>query len=200
MGSYGSPFILLLGMMRTMTPRPIYQAKFVAPFGVLGICCEADALTRIEFLAPGIVPQVPDSALARSVCEQLAAYFADPDFCFNLPFMLGGTAHQNTVWRAMCAIPRGQTRQYGELAKQFGSSPRAVGQACGNNPLPIVIPCHRVVSKAGMGGFNHHNGGYALDVKRWLLAHEAVTKTQSVIPARAGIRPNKALDSGVIPE
>ena len=74
----------------------------------------------------------------------------------------------------MCAIPRGQTRQYGELAAQIGSSARAVGQACGNNPIPVVIPCHRVVGKSGMGGFMHHSGGYALDIKRWLLAHEGV--------------------------
>ncbi|MBI4938249.1 MAG: methylated-DNA--[protein]-cysteine S-methyltransferase [Nitrosomonadales bacterium] len=164
-----------------------YQARLVVPFGVLGIRCEADALTGIEFLAPGTAPQAPASALAQVVCEQLAAYFADPDDQFDLPLRLGGTAHQNNVWRPMRAIPRGQVRQYGELARELGSSPRAVGQACGNNPVPVVIPCHRVVSKSGMGGFNHHSGGYALDVKRWLLAHEAAIP--SSIPdrqARAG--------------
>ena len=72
----------------------------------------------------------------------------------------------------MCAIPCGHVLTYGEIAAQLGSSPRAVGQACGNNPIPIVIPCHRVVAKSGMGGFMHHNGGFALDIKRWLLAHE----------------------------
>ena len=149
-----------------------YQAKLAAPFGVLGIRCEADALTGIEFLAPDIPPLSPRNAFAQTVCEQLTAYFADPDFHFDLPLKLNGTAHQNKVWQAMCAIPRGQTRQYGELAVQLASSPRAVGQACGNNPIPIVIPCHRVVSKSGMGGFMHHSGGYALDIKRWLLAHE----------------------------
>lgn len=164
-------------MMRTMSTPPTCQARFVTPFGVLGIHCEADALTGIEFLAPNTAPQVPGSALAQAVCEQLEAYFADPDSRFDLPLRFGGTAHQNKVWQAMCAIPRGQTRQYGELASQLGSSPRAVGQACGNNPLPIIIPCHRVVSKAGVGGFNHRSGGYALEVKCWLLAHEAVTKT-----------------------
>ena len=149
-----------------------YQAKLKAPFGVLGIRCEADALTGIEFLAPDTSLLPPQNAFAQTVCEQLTTYFADPDFHFDLPLKLNGTAHQNKVWQAMCAIPRGQTRQYGELAIQLGSSPRAVGQACGNNPIPIVIPCHRVVSKSGMGGFMHHSGGYALDIKRWLLAHE----------------------------
>ena len=72
----------------------------------------------------------------------------------------------------MLAIPRGETRSYGELAKQLRSAAQAVGQACGANPLPIVIPCHRVVGKAGMGGFMKHGDGAPLDIKRWLLTHE----------------------------
>ena len=155
--------------------RMDYQTKLKTPFGVLGIQCTDDALTGIGFLAPNTKPQAPHNAFAQTVCEQLTAYFADPDFHFDLPLRLNSTAHQNKVWQAMRAIPRGQTRQYGELAAQFGSSARAVGQACGNNPIPIVIPCHRVVSKSGVGGFMHHSDGYALDIKRWLLAHEGVT-------------------------
>lgn len=149
-----------------------YQAIITAPFGVLGIGCADDALTRIEFLAPNTLPQAPSSPFAQAVCKQLAAYFDDPDFHFNLPLKLNGTAHQGKVWQAMCAIPRGQTRQYGELAREMASSARAVGQACGANPIPIIIPCHRVVSKAGMGGFAHQRDGYELDIKRWLLTHE----------------------------
>jgi methylated-DNA-[protein]-cysteine S-methyltransferase len=149
-----------------------YQAKLKAPFGVLGICCTDEALTGIEFLAPDTAQQPPRNAFAHRVCGQLSAYFADTDFHFDLPLKLGGTEHQNKVWSLMQAIPRGQVLTYGYLATQIGSSPRAVGQACGNNPVPIVIPCHRVVGKSGMGGFMHHGGGYALNIKRWLLAHE----------------------------
>ena len=152
-----------------------YQAKLQTPFGVLGICCTDDALTGIKFLAPGAVPQPPCNAFARKVCEQLAAYLADPGFHFSLPLRFNGTAHQTKVWQAMCAIPRGETRSYGELAKELQSCAQAVGQACGANPIPVIIPCHRVVGKSGMGGFMHHNGGYALDIKRWLLTHEAIT-------------------------
>ena len=159
-----------------------YQAKLGAPFGVVGIRCTDDVLSGIEFLAPRTRPTPPRDAFARKVCEQLLAYFADPDFHFTLPLEVGGTAHQGKVWRAMCAIPRGNTRSYGELATQLSSSPRAVGQACGANPIPIIIPCHRIVSKAGLGGFMHHDAGHALDIKCWLLAHE------SVIPAQAGIQ------------
>ncbi|HUX89286.1 MAG TPA: methylated-DNA--[protein]-cysteine S-methyltransferase [Gallionellaceae bacterium] len=150
-----------------------YQAILSAPFGVLGICCDDEALTGIDFLPPDFLPQAPASPFAQTVCKQLAAYFANPDFSFSLPLKPNGTAHQHKVWQAMLAIPRGQTRQYGELAWELTSSPRAIGQACGANPIPIVIPCHRVVSKAGLGGFAHHRAGYELGIKRWLLSHEA---------------------------
>lgn len=158
--------------MSSMQAKQPYQAIVSAPFGVLGISCEDEVLTGISFLAKNIRPQVPQSQFAASVCRQLEAYFESPDFNFNIQHRLGGTSHQSKVWQAMCAIPRGQTRQYGELAKQIASSARAVGQACGSNPIPIVIPCHRVVSKVGMGGFAHQRDGYELGIKRWLLTHE----------------------------
>ncbi len=149
-----------------------YQAILIAPFGKLGIRCTDDVVLGIEFLPAGTRPLAPRSGLAREVARQLAAYFANADFDFNLPLKLESTEHQHKVWQAMSAIPRGQTRSYGELAAQIRSSARAVGQACGNNPFPIVIPCHRVVSKAGLGGFMHRADTDALDIKRWLLAHE----------------------------
>ena len=149
-----------------------YQAILSAPFGVLGICCEEDMLTGINFLDLNTLPQAPRGLFTQKVCKQLESYFDNPDFNFNLPHRMGGTSHQSKVWQAMCAIPRGQTRQYGELAKQLASSARAVGQACGANPIPIIVPCHRVVSKTGMGGFAHQRDGYELGVKRWLLTHE----------------------------
>ena len=149
-----------------------YQAKLPTPFGMLGICCEADTLTDIDFLESDITLHLPTQVFAREVCRQLQAYFIDPDFHFNLPLKLNGTAHQIKVWQAISAIPPGQTRNYGDLATLLASSPRAVGQACGSNPIPIVIPCHRVVSKSGIGGFIHQRARGALDIKRWLLAYE----------------------------
>jgi methylated-DNA-[protein]-cysteine S-methyltransferase len=149
-----------------------YQAILSAPFGKLGIRCTDETVLGIEFLPLSFRVSQPRNALSKKVCTQLEAYLADADFHFDLPLKLDGTAHQRKVWQAMCAIPCGQTQSYGELAAQLGSSARAVGQACGNNPIPIVIPCHRVVSKAGLGGFMHRADGNALDIKRWLLAHE----------------------------
>ncbi len=149
-----------------------YQAVLKAPFGMLGIRCSGETLTGIDFLAPDVPKRAPRSPFAEQVCEQLRAYFADPSFEFHLALEPGGTEHQNKVWQAMRAIPPGRVRTYGDLAAQLHSSPRAVGQACGNNPIPIVSPCHRVVGKAGMGGFAHHSAGAPIDIKRWLLAHE----------------------------
>jgi methylated-DNA-[protein]-cysteine S-methyltransferase len=153
-----------------------YQAKLTAPFGVLGIRCEEDALTGIDFLPATDALQIATSALAESVCRQLQLYFVNPDEQFTVPMKMTGSSHQEKVWRAMMAIPRGQTRSYGELAKELHSSAQAVGQACGANPIPIIIPCHRVVGKAGLGGFMKHGSGAPLEIKRWLLAHEGMTK------------------------
>ena len=155
-----------------MKPPFPYQAQLRAPFGGVGIRCEDDALTGITFLAPNSAEQPPRDAFSRAVCAQLAAYFADADFQFDLPLKLSETAHQMKVWQAMRDIPRGQMQTYGDLATLLHSSPRAIGQACGSNPIPIVIPCHRVVSKTGLGGFMHRADSSALDIKHWLLTHE----------------------------
>lgn len=149
-----------------------YQAVITAPFGKLGLRCSDTDLLGIDFLPARSTERAPRTALAREACRQLQAYLRDADSVIDLPFELSGTHHQCNVWQAMLDIPVGETRTYGELAEHLGSSPRAVGQACGNNPLPIVIPCHRVVGRQGLGGFMHRADDGALDIKRWLLAHE----------------------------
>jgi methylated-DNA-[protein]-cysteine S-methyltransferase len=110
--------------------------------------------------------------LAAEAGRQLERYREDPDFRFDLPLHVEGTPFQRRLWDALCEIPRGRTLTYGELARTLGAEPRAVGQACGDNRLPIVIPCHRVVAADGLGGFAHSTGGYLLEAKRWLLLHE----------------------------
>ncbi|MHB1116211.1 methylated-DNA--[protein]-cysteine S-methyltransferase [Sideroxydans sp.] len=149
-----------------------YQAIISAPFGKLGIRCSDTDLLGIEFLPQSTKLQAPVGAMAQTICAELQAYLADPQHEIDLPFELDGTHHQCNVWQAMLDIPCGQTRNYGELATQIGSSAQAVGQACGSNPIPLVIPCHRVVGKTGLGGFMHRADEDALDIKRWLLAHE----------------------------
>lgn len=151
--------------------RP-FDAVLAMPFGAVGIRVGTDAIEEIAYLPPGTPAREPANALARRACEQISRYAEDPEVPFDLPLDPSGTDFQRRVWRAIAAIPRGETRTYGELASSLRSSPRAVGQACGANPLPIVVPCHRVVASGGLGGFAHHESGYLIDTKRWLLAHE----------------------------
>lgn len=106
--------------------------------------------------------------------DKLDAYFSGSLKNFGHPPSPHGTPFQRRVWQAIADIPYGQVASYGDIARLIGSAPRAVGQACGRNPLPIVIPCHRVVAGQGLGGFSLGRERDALAVKRWLLRHEGV--------------------------
>ncbi len=102
----------------------------------------------------------------------LLAYLADPRTIIPLQRPSGGTPYQQKVWRALQRIPVGEVRTYGELANELDSCARAVAQACRANPLPILIPCHRVVAANGLGGYMGQTEGAGLAIKRWLLHHE----------------------------
>lgn len=149
-----------------------FAARLRTPFGVVGVRTAGDAIAGIDYLPPAAGELAPRDRLAAAACRQIERYLADPDAPFDLPLQRAGTDFQRRVWSRIAAIPRGRTRAYGELARELGSSARPVGQACGANPFPLVIPCHRVVAAAGIGGFAHHAAGFHIAVKRWLLAHE----------------------------
>ena len=151
-----------------------FQAKVDTPFALLGIRAEGAFLSGIVFLPKGGAALAPQNRLAERACTQIARYVDDPEYRFDLPLGDPGTPFQRRVWRKIAAIRPGRTRSYGELARELASSPRAVGQACGANPVPLVVPCHRVLAAAGIGGFAHHRAGFPLSVKRWLLEHEGV--------------------------
>lgn len=149
-----------------------YAAVLSASTFSLGIRCNADEVTAIDYLEPR-AEIVPQSLLAKEAVRQLRAYFKNPRFEFGLPLATAGTPFQRRVWDNIATIPAGTTRSYGELAATLHSGPRAVGNACGANPYPLVVPCHRVVAaNQGLGGFARSRGGFLLDIKRWLLAHE----------------------------
>jgi methylated-DNA-[protein]-cysteine S-methyltransferase len=138
----------------------------------LGVHCDDDEVTEIVYLEP-CAESKPQTLLAKEAVRQLRAYLKDARFPFSLPLQPKGTPFQRRVWAGILAIPSGETRSYGELAQAIGSGPRAVGNACGANPYPLVVPCHRVVAaNQGLGGFARQRGGFLLDVKRWLLGHE----------------------------
>ncbi|MCW9023622.1 MAG: methylated-DNA--[protein]-cysteine S-methyltransferase [Gammaproteobacteria bacterium] len=114
------------------------------------------------------------SEFEMSIRQQLEAYFIDSSAEFELPLSLKGTPFQQRVWKYLQSIPVGEVRTYGWLAKQLHSSAQAVGNACRSNPVPIVVPCHRVVGAKGAGGFAGKMSGEPMQVKHWLLLHEGV--------------------------
>jgi methylated-DNA-[protein]-cysteine S-methyltransferase len=162
--------------MNTQAGSELFSAIVAMPFGHLGIRTAAGQVVELVYLPPHFEPGPPQDAVAELAADQVARYCVDPDFVFDLPLAPLGSAYQNKVWAAVRAIPRGSVRSYGDLARHLGSAPRAIGQACGNNFFPLVIPCHRVTAAGGLGGFAHSDdrNGFLLGVKRWLLAHEGV--------------------------
>ena len=153
-----------------------YQAKVGTPFAVLGIRAEGETLTGIDYLPRGAATLEPLTRFAERACRQIERYLEDPGFRFDLPFDARGTAFQRRVWRAVHAIPSGRTLTYVDIARQLRTAPRPVGGACGANRIPLVIPCHRVVASGGIGGFMHSRRGPGIEIKRWLLRHEGVTR------------------------
>jgi methylated-DNA-[protein]-cysteine S-methyltransferase len=130
-------------------------------------------LVGVQYLPLNTASEPARDPLAREVCSQIRAYLKDPSHRFNVPYALEGTAFQERVWREIARIPSRETRSYGDLARALKSAPRAVGGACGSNPVPLIVPCHRVVSAAGgIGGFMHSRSDFALGIKSWLLHHE----------------------------
>ncbi|MDR0233332.1 MAG: methylated-DNA--[protein]-cysteine S-methyltransferase [Zoogloeaceae bacterium] len=149
-----------------------------SPRFALGICCEEAVsephVTSLVFLPPQ-VGKPPETRFARKVVTALEVWLRNPRYSFDLPVVLKGTEFQRRVWAKIAAIPCGETLSYAEIAQRLDSSPRAVGGACGANPIPILIPCHRVIAKnGGLTGFAHARTGWMPEIKRWLLAREGV--------------------------
>jgi methylated-DNA-[protein]-cysteine S-methyltransferase len=102
----------------------------------------------------------------------LQEFLSGSELHFNLALDLHGTSFQQRVWRALMAIPVGQVRSYGELARELRTSARAIANACRANPIAIIVPCHRVVGAHGLGGYMGALSGEPLAIKEWLLRHE----------------------------
>ena len=152
-----------------------FDAILTAPFGALGVRVSGNSLIGLDFLPPGTASISSSNPLIKHIADELAAYYVNPQHIIKLPLAPRGTAFRSKVWQALMHIPAGQTRSYGEIAHEIGSAPRAVGQAVGDNPIPVIIPCHRVIAADGsLGGFSHSRTGYTQDIKRWLLKHEDV--------------------------
>lgn len=146
----------------------------VSPIGDLELLFDNNVLNKINFVKDK--KKYPDDSLktkaVRSVIQQLEAYFKDPNFKFDIPLNIEGTAFQKRVWQALLKIPAGKTITYGDLAMKLKTGPRAIGNACRTNRIPIIIPCHRIVSKQGLGGYAGKRLGVFFAIKKWLLEHE----------------------------
>jgi methylated-DNA-[protein]-cysteine S-methyltransferase len=135
-------------------------------FGRLGLVAEAGAIVRVVWDG---VDDAPDSVLLQEAAAQMRAYDEGRLQRFDLPLRVRGSAFQRAVCAAMRTIPFGFTRTYGEIARGLGASAQAVGAACGGNPIPVIIPCHRVMGARGLTGFSAAGG---IETKVALLRHE----------------------------
>lgn len=152
-------------------------AVVATPLGKFNLAAAAGVLLECNW-APDETPlREPESALLIDLLAQLQRYWKNPATArFSTPLLLQGSAFSRMVWDALCAIPCGETRSYGELAKQLHTAPRAIGGACRNNPFTLIVPCHRVVAAAGLGGYSGERCGTLTDIKQRLLAHEGCVR------------------------
>ncbi len=150
------------------------EVKVRLPFAVIGFSTSELGITRLEYLPLTEVLNPPQSPMGLRVCNAISQYLEDPHYRFDLPLDFSGTVFQCRVWQAIARIGAGKTLTYRQLADQLNSAARAVGGACGKNPIPLIIPCHRVVAARGIGGFMQSQKGLPIQIKRWLLAHEGI--------------------------
>jgi len=143
-----------------------------APFGGVGINIQNECVIGVTLFPIQKTVRDIDGLCAQNLKQQIAQYFQNADARIEVFFKVAGTQFQQRLWKAISAIPVGQVLTYSELAREVGSGPRAVANACGANKLPLLIPCHRVVAKNGLGGFMQSVPD-GLKIKEWLLAHES---------------------------
>lgn len=138
----------------------------------IGLQTYEGQLATVDFLSCHTDIKAADNATASQVVDQLTKYFNNGSYTFSVPLLMQGTAFQKKVWHALLTTSAGETCNYGHIAQQLHSSARAVGNACRANPMPIVVPCHRVVAKQGVGGYCGETSGPRMRIKQWLLEHE----------------------------
>lgn len=140
-------------------------ASLETPVGMLSVHERDGAIVRLDWSTDGS----GKSSLLNAALDQLRAYFAGELQVFDLPLQVDGSDFQRAVCDAMSAIPFGETRTYGDIARDLGGAAQPVGNACGANPIPVIIPCHRVLGANGLGGFS---GAGGVETKVELLKHE----------------------------
>ena len=151
----------------------VIKTPFTGNYNRLAIRVNGEELQELLFVKSATRLKSPRSSAAKQVVEQLNAYFSDPTYQFSLSLAPVGTPYQKRVWNTLRRCPSGKVWSYGSLAEKINSGARAVGNACRRNPIPIVVPCHRVVAANGVGGYSGKTNGSYLKIKQWLLNHES---------------------------
>ena len=145
--------------------------KIRTPAALLVLYCQQDVISKGDWERDdGIYRQ------DHEIQQQFRQYWLNADQLINIKLLNQGSAYRHKVWAELCKIPFGETMTYSALAGKIGSSARAVGNACRDNPFPVIIPCHRVVSVSGMGGYCGQKDGDLMAIKYKLLAFEAAYK------------------------
>ena len=149
----------------------VQHADLQTPVGLVTVTATKGAISRLSWRrsGPGQASCAGSDGVLVEALKQITAYFSGRLQTFDLPLNVTGSAYQQLVCAEIAAIPFGETRTYGDLARRIGSSAQAVGNACGANPIPILIPCHRVLGSSGLGGFSGQGG---VETKVALLRHE----------------------------
>jgi len=169
-----------------------FPTRVTTPFATLAIATDGRAVTGVRYLPRSVGASAPVDDVAALAADEIERYLDDPAFRFTVPVAPAGPAFHRRVWDAIAAIRAGEARTYGAIARELDADPRAIGQACGANPIPLIVPCHRVVGAGGaLGGFMGRrdpgvrepdlfapgaaDGRAAFEpaeIKRWLLEHE----------------------------
>ena len=151
-----------------------HETRYATPFAVLGITTDGAAVTGVRYLPRSTQQVPPHDRVAERACREIERYLVDPAHRFAVPYRLDGTPFQCRVWREIEKLCPIKTITYGDIARRLGTAARAVGGACGANPVPLIVPCHRVLAAGGLGGFMGGKKSFSLGIKRWLLRHEGI--------------------------
>jgi methylated-DNA-[protein]-cysteine S-methyltransferase len=164
---------LLFGLLKMTIDS--FDYILPSPIGQLGLNISTKGIQRLFYIQSKQDSCIPITGFGATVHRQIMEYFELQRTEFDLPIDIQGSIYQHKVWREVAKISYGESQTYGDIAKAINSGPRAVGNACRHNPVPIIIPCHRVVKKGGIGGYCGSVGGKEIQQKDWLLRHEIDT-------------------------
>ncbi len=161
--------------------KQLYQAVIKLPFAFVGLRFDGSELVALDYLNAATEKRSSDP-LVKQVCQQIEQYCqSDTEMeDFDIAIRADGTAFQRKVLQILMQIPYAGTLTYGEVAERIGTSARAVGNACRRNPIPLIIPCHRVVAANGIGGYDGDTEGGRLNIKRFLLQHERAVRQRKL--------------------